>query len=103
MSRACRRRDRVGFLNVGDLVWFNSGGSTHRALVLGFTLNTWLDHSKEQRMVKVYWLNGIGPRPSMYDAEGRRIYAGRRDHVGECFVAIKSRSGMPVFKVISKA
>ena len=90
-------------LNIGDLVWFNSGGSTHRALVLGFTLNTWLDHFKEQRMVKVYWLGGTGPRPSMYDANGRRIFREDIGTTGECIVAIKSRSGMPMFKIISKA
>ena len=93
----------MGFLNIGDLIWFNSGGSSHRALVLGFTRNKWLDYVKEQKMAKVYWLDGKGPRPSMYDAEGKRIFAERRDHVGECFVAIKSRSGMPMFKIISKA
>ena len=54
-------------------------------------------------MAKVYWLDGDGPRPSMYNGEGKRIFAERRDHVGECFVAIKSRSGMPMFKIISKA
>ena len=93
----------MGFLNIGDLIWFNSGGSSHRALVLGFTRNKWLDYVKEQKMAKVYWLSGTGPRPSMYDTNGRRIFAERRDDVGECFVATKSRSGMPVFKVISKA
>lgn len=88
-------------INTGDLVWFNSGGSTHRALVLGFAKNTWLDHLKETEMVKVFWLDGTGPRPSMYNAEGDRIFAERRDNIGECFVAIKSRSGFPLFKVIS--
>ena len=54
-------------------------------------------------MVKVYWLGGEGPRPAMYDSEGRRIYGQGRDDIGECFVAIKSRSGMPMFKIISRA
>ena len=90
-------------MNVGDLVWFNSGGSSHRALVLGFTRNKWLDYVKEQEMAKVYWLGGDGPRPAMYDTEGRRIYEQHRDDIGECFVATKSRSGMSMFKVISSA
>jgi len=54
-------------------------------------------------MAKVYWLGGAGPRPSMYDANGRRIFREDMGATGECIVAIKSRSGMPVFKVISKA
>ena len=90
-------------MKVGDLVWFNSGGSSHRALVLGFVRNNWLDHLNKTEMAKVYWLDGKGPRPSMYDVNGRRIFAERRDEVGECFVATKSRSGMPMFKVISSA
>ena len=90
-------------MNIGDLVWFNSGGSSHRALVLGFTRNKWLDYAKEQKMVRVYWLGGEGPRPAMYDTEGKRIYGQHKDDIGECFVAIKSRSGVPMFKVISKA
>ena len=93
----------MGFLDIGDLVWFNSGGSSHRALVLGFTINKWLDFVREQEMVKVYWLGGKGPRPVMYDAEGRRIYGQHRDDIGECFVALSTRSGLPVFKVISSA
>jgi len=72
-------------------------------LVLGFTRNTWLDYIKEQEMVKVYWLGGTGPRPSMYDVNGRRIFGGDMGTTGECIVAIKSRSGMPMFKVISRA
>jgi hypothetical protein len=90
-------------MHIGDLVWFNSGGSSHRALVLGFTRNKWLDYIKEQEMVKVYWLGGLGPRPAMYDAEGRRIYGQLRDDIGECFVARRTRSGMPMFKVVSSA
>jgi hypothetical protein len=93
----------VGFLHIGDLVWFNSGGSSYRALVLGFVNNTWLDYLKETEMVRIHWLGGEGPRPTMYNTEGQRIYAGRDDLVGECLVAATSRSGMPTFKVISKA
>ena len=93
----------MGFLNIGDLIWFNSGGSSHRALVLGFTRNKWLDYLKEQEMVKVYWLGGEGPRPAMYDTEGRRIYGQHRGDLGECFVAKSTRSGMSTFKVISRA
>ena len=93
----------MGFLDIGDLVWFNSGGSSHRALVLGFVKNTWLDHFKETEMVKVYWLGGKGPRPNMYNTNGSRIYGHVGPEVGECFVAVRTRSGMPVFKVISRA
>jgi len=93
----------VGFLHIGDLVWFNSGGSSHRALVLGFVRNNWLDHLNETEMVKVYWLGGEGPRPAMYDAEGHRIFDRHKDYAGECYVASKSRSGLSVFKVVSKA
>ena len=93
----------MGFLNIGDLIWFNSGGSSHRALVLGFTRNKWLDYVKEQEMVKVYWLGGAGPRPCMYDVNGRRIFREDMGTTGECFVASKSAGGMPMFKVISRA
>ena len=101
----CRsmRWGKGGFLNIGDLVWFNSGGSSHRALVLGFTRNRWLDHIKEQEMVKVYWLGGKGPRPLMYNTNGSRIYNQVGPEVGECYVAVRTRGGWPVFKVISKA
>ena len=89
-------------LNIGDLIWFNSGGSSRTALVLGFTRNNWLDYVKEQAMMKVFWLGGAGPRPSMYGSDGSRIWREDMGDIGECYVAIESHSGMPMFKVLSR-
>ena len=53
-------------------------------------------------MMKVFWLGGAGPRPSMYGSDGSRIWREDMGDIGECYVAIESHSGMPMFKVLSR-
>ena len=92
-------------MRVGDLIWYNCAGSTQTGIVLGFTKNTWLDHERETVMMKIYWTGGTGPRPVMYDLEGRRLWdrETRKFDSFECYVSAKSRSGHSLFKIISRA
>jgi len=93
-------------MKIGDLVWYNCAGSKQTGLVLGFIKNTWLDHTREIDMMKIYWTGGTGPRPAMYSNEGQRLYNSdvtRKPEYFECCVRIRTHAGFDLFKVISEA
>ena len=85
-------------MKVGDLVWYNSAGSSRTAIILDFAKNNWLDHRVKTEMVKVFWTGGEGPMPAMYGRFGERIY---NHDAHTCFVRAKTHMGFNMFKVIS--
>ena len=92
-------------MKIGDLIWYNCGGSKQRALVLDIKQvdmnNYWGDSydSSPVTMALVHWCTepSDGPRPRMHDQNGSRIY----EHLQYGWVKFITDSGAHIFKVLA--
>tara|TARA_R110002110_G_scaffold67186_2_gene183463 strand:- start:224 stop:493 length:270 start_codon:yes stop_codon:yes gene_type:complete len=89
-------------MKIGDLVWYNTAGSKQTGIVLEIrTMKHVITYGEQCEVMKIHWsTNGSGPRPAMYSVDGNRIYG--TDQLTS-YVQIKSKGGIGLFKVISKA
>jgi len=89
-------------MKIGDLVWYNTAGSKQTGIVLEIrTMKHVVAYDEQCEMIKIHWnTNGSGPRPAMYGDSGNRIYGA--DQLIS-YVQVKSKSGIGLFKVISRA
>ena len=89
-------------MKVGDLVWYNTGGSQQTGIVLEVCSKIGIRViGKQTEMIKIHWnIGGTGPLPAMYTHEGTRLWGTDRL---TAYVPVKGTSGIKMFKVISKA
>ena len=84
---------------VGDLIHFNVGGSTRKAIVLALESRA-LNPGGEEDMIFILWCDGgTGPRPRMYGIDWDWMPAG----ANPAWVKVYTPSGMPTFRVLESA